>query len=281
MQRPVSGRAVGALLVAAHGMLAVGVAAVFVKGSRFSSAREWLFATMLGVSISQAALIGLWSGFANAPIRRRIGTAASGGLLLCTLFVVALQMARSGEITLAWIMAVVFTMVPLAAIGMFAAVLKWRGYSIERFDRDDQGLDRRVQFSLAHLFAITLVAAILFALVRGVRGMPPGENPFAPIRIALIATFNALVFVLHTQVCFWAALGDGRPIVRLGAVLASATIAAGIYGFAVGDRGADYKISLGMMAIYSLLTCGSLWKLGRLGFRLSRAVQPATPLDDS
>jgi hypothetical protein len=261
-------------LVAVHVLLASAVGVAFVNFSGFSAAREWLFAAMFGTSISQAGLMGLWSGLANAPIRRRMWVTVGGGIVLCTLLAMTFRIATPSGASEAWIVAAVFSMAPLAAIGLFAGILKWRGFRIDRLERDDEGLTRRVQFSLTHLFAITLIAAVLFALVRGVRGMPPGENPFAPIRIALIATFNALVFVLHTQICLWAALGDGRPVARLGAMLASTAIAAGIYGFAVGDRGTDYEISLEMMAIYSLLTCGSLWMLRRIGYRLSRLAAP-------
>ncbi|HXT57365.1 MAG TPA: hypothetical protein VN699_01970, partial [Pirellulales bacterium] len=270
MQRLASGHAVGVLLVAVHVLLASAVAVAFVILSRFSAADEWLFAALIGTSTSQAGLIGLWSGLADAPVRRRMWMTVSGGIALCTLLAVTFRIATPSGASEAWIVAAVFSMAPLAAIGIFAGMLKWRGFRIDQPGCDDEGLNRRIQFSLAHLFAITLVAAILFAFVRGVRGMPPGENPFAPIRIALIATFNALVFVLHTQICLWAALGDGRPVARLGATLASTAIAAGIYGFAVGDRGTDYEISLEMMAIYSLLTCASLWMLRRIGYRLSR-----------
>jgi hypothetical protein len=273
MQRPVSGRAVGVRLVAAHLLLASGAAVVFVSASPFRAADEWLFAAMLGTSISQAGLIGLWSGLANAPLRWRMCTAVSGGILLCALLVLFLRMAQPGGVDDEWIVAAVFTMAPLVAIGAFAAILKWRGFRIERFDHDD-GLNRRVQFSLAQLFAVTLVAAILFALVRGLRGAPPGENPFAALRVALIAAFNGLVFVLHTQVCLSAALGMGRLIARLVATLASTALAAGIYGFAVGAGNGDYPFCIEMMAIYSLLTCGSLWTLRRLGYRLSRFAAP-------
>jgi hypothetical protein len=281
MQRPLSVRAVGILLVAAHLLLASGVAAVFVNAPRFRANGEWLFAAMLGTSISQAGLVGLWSGLANVPILRRLLAAVGGGILIWTLFVIALRMTRpSSDDSIDLIMAAVFTLVPLVGVGMFAATLKWRGYRIERPGPDDKGRNRHVQFSLAHLFAITLIAAILFALVRGLRDLPPPENPLAILRVFLIAAFNALVFVLHTQVCLWASLSTGRLITRLAAVLLSTAVATGIYGFAVGGRQDDYLICIEMMSIYSVLVTGSLLVWRRLGYRLLRAVQPTASLDE-
>jgi hypothetical protein len=95
-----------------------------------------------------------------------------------------------------------------------------------------------------------------------------------------MAAFNAVLFVLHTQVCLWAGLGAGRRIARLGAALASTALAAGIYGFALdGDEG-QYQICIELMAIYSVLATGSLLILRRRGYRLLRAVQPIASLDE-
>jgi hypothetical protein len=280
MQRPLSVRAVGILLVAAHLLLASGVAAVFVNEPRFRANGEWLFVAILGTSISQAGLVGLWSGIAHAPIPRRLLAAVGGGIVVYTPFVIALRMARPSDSGIEWIMAAVFTLVPLVTVGMFAATLKWRGYRIERPGPDDKRRDRHVQFSLGRLFGITLIAAILFALVRGLRDLPPPENPLAILRVSLIAAFNALVFVLHTQICLWAALSTGRLFTRLAAVLLSTAVATGIYGFAVGGRQNDYLICIELMAIYSVLVTGSLLTLRQLGYRLLRAVQPIASLDE-
>jgi hypothetical protein len=179
-----------------------------------------------------------------------------------------------------WIMAAVFSMVPLMAVGMFAATLRWRGFEVERLVLDENGRDQRgVQFSLAYLFAITSLAAILFAVIRGLRGLPSRPQPTA-WEICLFAAFNAVLFVLHTQVCLWAGLGAGRRTARLGAALASTALAAGIYGFALDGDSDSYQIYIELMAIYSVLVTGSLLALRRRGYRLLRAVQPTASLDE-
>lgn len=171
-------------------------------------------------------------------------------------------------------MAAAFTVAPLMAIGIFGAALRWRGFGVERLDLDESRCDHRgVQFSLAYLFVITSLAAILFAVIRGLRGLPTRPQPTA-WEICLFAAFNGVLFVLHTQVCLWTALGAGRLSVRLGAALTSTALAAGVYGFALGGDGGQYQICIELMAIYSVLVTGSLLALRRLGYRLSRLVAP-------
>jgi hypothetical protein len=279
MQRPVGVRAVCVRLAAAQLLLGVVIVAL-TAAAIVGVTDEWQIVVLLGATLSLSALIGLWSGLSKAAILPRVGGAVLGGLLLTATFAMAGRTAQADSLDIAWIQAAVFSMAPLMAIGIFAATLRWRGFGVERLDLDERGRDQRgVQFSLAYLFVITALAAILFAVIRGIRGLPSGPVPTSREN-CLFAAFNAVLFVLHTQVCLWAALGAGRRIARLGAALASTALAAGVYGFALGGDGGQYQICIELLAIYSVLVTGSLLALRRLGYRLLRAVQPTAPLDE-
>jgi hypothetical protein len=275
MQRPVGFRAVCFRLAAAQ-LLLVFVIVALTAAAIVGVTDEWQIVVLLGATLSLSALIGLWSGLSKAAILQRVGGAVLGGLLLTATLAAAFRMAPGAE----WIQAAVFSMAPLMAVGMFAATLRWRGFGVERLDLDERKHDQRgVQFSLAYLFVITSLAAILFAVIRGLRGLTP-YAPEIAWEICLIAAFNAVLFVLHTQVCLWAGLGAGRRIARLGAALASTALAAGIYGFALDSDEGQYQICIELMAIYSVLVTGSLLILRRRGYRLLRGVQPTALLDE-
>lgn len=168
-------------------------------------------------------------------------------------------------------MTAAFTLAPLVAIGILGAVLNRCGFVIERLAPDETNRSwRPAQFSLFHLFAVTLVAAILFTLVRGLRANSPGAA--TEWEVGLFSSFNALLFVLHTQICLWSALGAGHWAARWGALVLSAAIAAGIFGLAIGGRQDAFAPSITLMAVYSLATGGSLWVLRKFGYRLMRRI---------
>ncbi|HEV7222148.1 MAG TPA: hypothetical protein VGN42_05560 [Pirellulales bacterium] len=274
MQRPVSVRLIAAQLLLTSGVLAL--VAVSVVGIT----DDWQVVGLLGGTLGLSALLGLWSGLSKAAILQRVGVAVIGGLLNLATLATAFRMVQPDRLDSEWILAAVFSMAPLIAIGMFAAILKWRDFSVERPGLDDKDRNQHVQFSLAYLFAVISLAAILFAVIRELRDLTSFSPEFA-WEICLFAAFNGVLFVLHTQVCLWAGLGAGRRIARLGAALASTALAAGVYGFALGGDGGRYQICIELMAIYSVLVTGSLLALRRLGYRLLRAVQPNAPLDDT
>lgn len=285
MRKPVSARTIGAGLVCAHLLLAGAAAIALINGSQRAGARiETLFVAVLAISISQAGLIGLWAGLATAPAARRSAGAIGGGAgvylgLAITLVQESGNRGLRASSAEDWVFSAAFVVAPLAAVGLLSSVLARRGFAIERRAPDEDARERRdAQFTLFHLFAVTLVAAVLFALVRGLRGKWAGGLA-APFEICLLAAFNALVFVLHTQICLWSALGAGRRIARLAALSFSTALAGGIYGLATGDRQTDtYLNCIGLMTIYSTLIGGSLLVLRRFDYRLTRA--NATPAAD-
>ncbi|HUY92192.1 MAG TPA: hypothetical protein VMV10_25860 [Pirellulales bacterium] len=278
MRKPVSARTIGVGLIVGHLLLAA-VAAIGLHqraAALGTTQSEMLFVAVLAISISQAGLIGLWAGLAKAPAARRLAAAIGGGVAVYSSLRIAVPIAggvRTSS-TENWIFPAVFVLAPFVAVALFAAAMRRRGFAIERLaPGEDRGERREAQFSLFHLFAITFVAAILFTLVRQLRDKWDGAATaweFCPI-----AAFNALIFVLHTQICLWSALGAGRLALRLGALLFSTALAAAVYGLATGGPQNAYLIFLELMTIYSVLVAGTLGVLRRFGYRLLRRTAPA------
>lgn len=273
MRKPASARTIGIGLVVGHLVIAAALAIAFINSHRFAADQGLFFAIMLGSSIAEAGLIGLWAGLANTRLPKRLAGALAGGGAVYAVPWFALQM-WSGRASLEnWLFPVVSSIGPLLAIGAFSAVLRRRRFSVERLIEERMYCNRRgVRFSLSHLFAITLVAAVLFALVREIRSNLPG--PPDALRLSLAAAFNALLFVLHTQICLWSALGTGRSLVRLSAIALSTAIAAGIGGLASGGKVHDFQSSVGVIGVFSTLVAGSLWILRWFGYRLTRRSMP-------
>jgi hypothetical protein len=267
MRKPVGARKVGVILVGGHVLLGASFAAAFISLRRlFGHADD---VPLLAVAMSQAGLIGLWAGLAKARASRRWAGAIAGGAFVDASFTITIEVAQGPGGPEDWAMMAAFTLAPLTAIGILGAVLNRCGFAIERLVPDAANRSwRPAQFSLFHLFAVTLVAAILFTLVRGLRA----QSPVAATawEIGLLASFNALLFVLHTQICLWSALGAGHWAFRWGAFVLSAALAAGIFGLAIGGRQDTFVPSIVLMAVYSLVTGGTLSVLRKFGYRLVR-----------
>lgn len=227
MRKMLGSRTIGAGLVGAHVLLGAVAAIVIITVTRgMGGANQTLFVTVLAVFISQGALIGLWAGLAKAPMARRLPASIGGGTALYITFTMA-ALAGTGPGTGGaddWIFPAVFVLGPLVAVGLLAAAMRRHRFAVERLaGGQDLGERRDAQFSLFHLFAITFVAAVLFMLVRQLRAVSTGGP--TPWLICLLAAFNALVFVLHTQICIWSALCAGSLVARLGALLFSTALA--------------------------------------------------------
>jgi hypothetical protein len=173
----------------------------------------------------------------------------------------------------------VFFLGPLIAAALFGTVLRRMGFVVEPSETAESGEDRGgVQFSLQHLFAITLAAAVLFGLtreIRGVSGNSPGAREFS-----LFLAFNTLAFALHTQICLWSALGAGSRAVRVTTLVLFGAVGAGIYGFAFGGSEKDYLDCVLMFGVYSTLVAGSLWILRWFGYRLTRRLMPPAAMQE-
>lgn len=275
MRRPIGNLTIGVRFVAGHLLIALGLATAFVCTQGHGSGKEYDIyrAATFGVAISQAGLLGLWAGLSKAPTSNRAAGALAGGLAVYVGLAITLDTASGGPNFKYWAISAILAPAPLVATGILGVVLRSKLFVVERIEASKSERDRqKVQFSLLHLFVLTLVAAMLFALVRELRersgGVLPGAWRYAPI-----VAFNALLFVLHTQICVWSSLGTRRPPARLGAILFSTAISAGIYGFAGGGRMKDYLFCAVMLAVYSIFTAGSLLMLRQCGYRLMRRTE--------
>jgi hypothetical protein len=275
MRKPISVRLIGIGLVLCNLLLATFASITFVKSVDGIWGGRWV--ELVGVASSQACLIGLWAGMSNSAIRIRIASAIVSGSLLCTVFAwVARATWPGGGFVFWWPTVSQFTLFPLAAIAIFGAALKRRGFAVEQIDNVQvDGNNRDIQFSLLDLFALLLLMAVLLAVVREMETHSRRAEiatPFSSLR----ASFYAFLFALHLPACLWATLATGRLLVPLGAALFSAAFGAGIYRFAFGGSQFEFIRGIELMAVHSVVTGASLWALRMFGFRLMRRVAHAS-----
>lgn len=270
MPKPLSVRAIAVRLVAGHALFAASVVIVLVCQRQFTGSGEHaLEVVAMGTAIRQGALIGLWFGMATASTIRRWAFAVLGGVPGYA----ALAIATGVSDVVDFIVSAVFFLGPLIAAALFGTVLRRMGFVVEPLESAESGDDRGgVQFSLRHIFAITLAAAVLFGLIREIRGVG-GDLPGAR-EYSLFLAFNTLAFALHTQICLWSALGAGSRAVRATTLVLFAGVGAGIFGFAFGGSEKDYLDCVLMFSVYSILVAGSLWALRCYGYRLRRCAAP-------
>lgn len=277
MQKPLSVRAIGVRLVAGHALFAASVAIVLVCQRQFTGSGEHaLEVVAMGTAISQGALVGLWFGMAAASTIRRWAVAVLGGVPGYA----ALAIATGVSDVVDFVVSAVFFLGPLIAAALFGTVLRRRGFVVEPSEAAESREDRGgVQFSLRHLFAITLAAAVLFGLTREIRGI--GGNSPGAREFSLFLAFNTLAFALHTQICLWSALGAGSRAVRVTTLVLLGAVGAGIYGFAFGGSEKDYRDCVLMFGVYSTLVAGSLWILRWFGYRLMRRSMPPVAMQEA
>jgi hypothetical protein len=211
-----------------------------------SAAEASLSAALLSVGGADVGLLGLWAGLASRrPIARWLAIVVCifcwCGVYDPDIFWTFRHWSSIGSIGqygLSFELTALFGL-PVLAISNIAGalvVLQRRGARFERLTADE--LHREAghrQFQISHLLLLTAVLSFVLGFSANSRqwlsrqiSMQWGFAAYAPIYSAETAIFSAFALATIALVAVWAALGRGRPALRLAMALATG----GFMGFA-------------------------------------------------
>ncbi len=221
---------------------------------------------LIGIFLGQAVSVGLWTGLSSGATRRRIG----GGLLAATLiWAAAVTSTHSWKNGGAWIVFLLWFVVPWAAVASAASVLQRYGIRcVATEGRSRETRPEGIQFSLRQLAFIIATCAILLGMVRCFKSAGPALTFLS--FLSLLGAF-AIIFTVQALVCLWAALGAGTWPRRIGLPWLRALGWAPLMAQAFGGHPVHF-MQFGVIAFVCIsLVIESLLAVRFAGYRIVRA----------
>lgn len=244
--------------------------------------------------LSQPGLLGLWGVFGNS--RPWVRSLCVGLGLVCLWISIPIAVRgqallrdletvlRYGHLPAGWLddfkgIVVCGLMVVLPALVVFIvlrALQRSRGLRLVR--SPPQATPASLQFSIKHLMAATAIVATIIAARRGLQALGYYDHAdfddykWAKNWLSVVVPIAALVpcVVLVELSTFWAALGLGRPLPRLTAVVSLAALLAIIPAFYLEAGAAWQSFMVGFISACCqvLLTGATLLVFRSSGWRL-------------
>ena len=220
---------------------------------------------LIGIFLGQAVSAGLWTGLSNDAAGRRFGRGFIAAALIWALAITSIRGWTNGG---AWIVFLIWFVIPWAAIALAASTLRGRGIRCLAIEgRSSELPPEGIQFSLRQLASMVALCAVLFGLVRGFKST--GGTLTLVNVITLLGAF-AIIFSVQALACLWAALGAGDWIRRIWFPSFFALGWAPLLAFAFGGYPLHYA-QFGVIALECVtLVIASLLVVRFAGYRLVR-----------
>ncbi len=246
--RRMSSKAKIGLLVAVHvvgGLLM----AWYVKTHRLSPASNWISTGLLALVLAQAGLIGVWGGLSTIRLALRLPAVVAATALAWAVLLIVNSMAMLFD----------FLNITLTAVPIFV-VLSVLRYSRRRLRlahlANESPSAKGFQFSIRHLLLATAIVAVVLGISRAVRASLNTQSG-----IVLVGVYPPCGVVVELAT-LWAALGMGRPTLRL-VVIVPAAFVVGIP--TLGWMWMPFSAHFGLQAI---ITAASLLVVRSCGWRM-------------
>ena len=239
---------------------------------------EWLGLVPVSLAFSFSSLLGIWVNLGRGSLRRRLVWAVAGVLYCLAMMVFTIFLGDIGRGFLSnelveFMLVVFFTLsLPAVGNGFSLGIAQWLGVRLAPPEEVSLQQDRKsFQFSLRSLMGVIVAIAILLALCQSSRVYNLSEK----FEILFVAALGFLA-VLVTLAAVWAALGLGRPLLRIVAViLAALCLGLAVQPFAKNSRFYELPAFAVIQVVGIFLP---LLIVRRYGYRLVRLVR--LPSDD-
>jgi len=243
----VAGHLVGGLVLAWNAPPAAGAFPIALFG---------LFALVF----AEAGLIGFWGGLSAIRLVLRLFAVLVATLYLWAVFVAAIP---EGDI-FAVLLFIALTVVPIVVV---LSCLRHGRRRLRLVDVASAGpASEGFQFSIRHLLLATAIVAVVLGIGRGVRTISIAQS-----NMVAVATFPPC-FIMVKLATLWAALGLGRPALRLAVVVPVAFVVGAIPAFYLPDVPGQetwrYFIWPIIVTIQAIITAASLLVVRSSGWRL-------------
>jgi hypothetical protein len=243
----------------------------YVNTYRLSPVSNWISTGLLTLVLAQAGLIGVWGGLSTIRLALRLPAVVAATALAWAVLFIMNPMAKLFDF-----LNITLTVMPILVV-----------LSVKRYSRgrlrlahlaNESPAAKRFQFSIRHLLLATAVVAVLLGIGGGVRTFINTHGSI--MAVAILSPF----FVMVELATLWAALGVGKPTLRLAVVVPTAFVIGTVpmyyfYGRLVGQGfGWMWMLLSGMFGCHAIISAASLLVVRSCGWRmLSGAEVTAIP----
>ncbi|MCI0357898.1 MAG: hypothetical protein L0211_05340 [Planctomycetaceae bacterium] len=256
------------LLIGAHvllGLITVIVALLYptLKVSLWSSI------AYLGLNYSHVLLLGLWLGLAAARWWIKLASLVAGLTWLECLVLAPFPRPPPPPDILLGLLAVVG--IPVLVVAGSAALCRRLLARIElRNEWKPRPVSEEAQYSLRSLVCLMVIIAALLALGRVFHWIAPATSNVEIFAMLLIAPVFGLTALLAAGMLTWAALGQGRVLVRVPTMLVGMALLGLMPPYFMGGPAFRYYAWPALMVTIAVCTAGSLLVIRSCGYRLVR-----------
>src|SRR5215469_1842431 len=221
----------------------------------------------LAIVFADAALLGLWGALGNARWQRRLpAVAAALFSLWCAVLYVEQHASMMDVVGFGLLIGL-----PCGVLVVVLSGLRGRSRQLSLQRVTEFPAREGFQFSLKQLLVATTLVAVASTVVRATRDMGVVGGWMRVLMVVLIAP---PCFVLVELATFWGALGIGRRLPRLSAVITVAFLVGLVPASCFAWHGEPQKAAFfwtGLTGTTAILIAGSLLVVRFAGWRLSSA----------
>jgi hypothetical protein len=299
---------VALLLIASHAIVLAIIAYFDIRWSKLVGSRAGRSVAGAAVLIgggADAGLLGLWAALgSNRTIVKWVATAACVVCWWCVYDPDAIWIVRNwssfGDYAMQYhiythyVGVAALAALTIAASAAALGVVKRRGAEFRMLSADELQRERgQGQFQISHLLLLTAVLSLVLAF--SVNGRPWLSRPvslrwnfpaYAPFYSAEAVMFSGFSLATITLVSAWAALGFGRPWLRLAMALAAACFIGFAWAFAfTSPRHQDRLLwnvaySAGVALLQAAMMSAALVIVRNRGYRFAPAAEQPRPSSD-
>jgi len=254
------------------------ISIAFLELASFDSV--FVTAIVTGVYVGQINLTATWGALGPGNIVVRLPWSILLGILMWYAFAVGSRAVNSRAVTdpdFIVLGPIILGGIIVVQIPLWIAVKSFRWRLIDLEDEARESGDGPLQFSIRHLFLVTVFVALASGLGRVV--LPPFEADMLRLDGEVVAVLAALVAtnLVITVPCIWGALVKSNPIPPV--VWPAYCFAATLIEFSalcvvLGSPGGEAGEVLAAFLILNLLQCATVYLVlrafRRVGFRLVR-----------
>ncbi len=224
---------------------------------------------LFALIFAEAGLIGVWGGLGAARLARRLPAVIAATVYLWAVLVMAMPTEGQRFST--------FLIIALTA-GTILVVLSGLRNSRRRLRlahlANESPASEGFQFSIRHLLLATAAVAVVMAIGRGIRTITDRqwENTLA-------AAIFPSCFIMVDLATLWAALGIGRPTLRLAVVVPTAFVVGMLpmyYLEGMGLSGGRFVVWSAFVGFQAIIMAASLLVVRSCGWRLVRQAPAST-----